>query len=369
MLRVKATPSARAGQGADDADACARQHEDAQDHAARGAHRAQDRDVAALVLDHHDHARNDVESGDDDDQGQDQEHDVALDLDCVEEARIGLLPVDDAHPPAECGIDQPRLPLHPVGIGDKDLEVGHRARQLKEQLRRRERGIDKAVVVLVHADIEQRHDVIGLDPRHRAKDGGGALRRDHRNPAADADAELLRQPPADGDAVIVELGQRSGDDPVRNQAQGAQIRRPDAVHQGARGAGVGGRHDLAFDDRDRRGDARNPPHLLRRGGEIAERARLRVHAEIAVQTEDAAHQVGAEAVHYRHDDDQGGHTEGDPEQRKDRDDRDEPLRPPRPQIAERHHPLEGIEDHGRSASASGLIASSTSSVYSITPSQ
>ena len=49
--------------------------------AARRPHRAQDRDVAALVLHQHDHAGDDVEGRDEDDQRQDQEHDVALDLD------------------------------------------------------------------------------------------------------------------------------------------------------------------------------------------------------------------------------------------------------------------------------------------------
>ena len=44
--------------------------------------------------------------------------------------------------------------------------------------------------------------------------------------------------------------------------------------------------------------------------------------------------------------------ERDPEQREDRDDRDEAFLPPRPQIAERHHPLEGVEDHGKRASLS-----------------
>ena len=56
-------------------------------------------------------------------------------------------------------------------------------------------------------------------------------------------------------------------------------------------------------------------------------------------------QIGAEAVHHRHDDDQGGDAERDPEQRKDRDDRDEAFLPARPQIAERDHPLERVEDH------------------------
>src|SRR5262249_50451956 len=113
----------KASKGADDADAGAAQHEDPQYHRARGTHRAQDRDVSSLVLHHHDHARDDVESGDENDQRQDQEHDVALDLDGVEQARIGLLPADDAHIAAEGGGNLPALLAHPVRVGDKDFET------------------------------------------------------------------------------------------------------------------------------------------------------------------------------------------------------------------------------------------------------
>ena len=50
----------------------------------------------ALVLHQHDQAGDDVEGRDQDDQRQDQEHDVALDLERVEEARVRLLPVEHA---------------------------------------------------------------------------------------------------------------------------------------------------------------------------------------------------------------------------------------------------------------------------------
>ena len=70
-----------------------------------------------------------------------------------------------------------------------------------------------------------------------------------------------------------------------------------------------------------------------------------IDAEMAVEPENAAEQIGAEAVHHRHDDDQRRDAERDAEQRKDRDDRDEAFLPPRPQIAERDHPLERVEDH------------------------
>ena len=111
------------------------------------------------------------------------------------------------------------------------------------------------------------------------------------------------------------------------------------------GAGFRGRHDLALDQRGDPGDPRDVADFLRGRIEIGEAAAAGIDPEIAVEAEDAAEQVGAEPVHHRHHDDQGGDAERDPEQRKDRDDRDEPFLPPRPQIAERDHPLERAEDH------------------------
>ena len=73
---------------------------------------------------------------------------------------------------------------------------------------------------------------------------------------------------------------------------------------------------------------------------------LAIDGEVSIEPEDAADQLGAEPVHHRHHDDQRRDPERDPEQREDRDDRDKPLGPPRPQIAERDHPLECVEDHG-----------------------
>ena len=59
-----------------------------------------------------------------------------------------------------------------------------------------------------------------------------------------------------------------------------------------------------------------------------------------VEAEDAAQQFLAEAVHHRHDDDQGGDAEEDAEEREQGDDRNEPFLPARPQVADGDHPLE-----------------------------
>ena len=115
-----------------------------------------------------------------------------------------------------------------------------------------------------------------------------------------------------------------------------------------------GRHDLALDQRGDAGDTREcRGPCAAAASKSVKRAGLAIDREMAVEAEDAADQIGAKPVHHRHHDDQRRHPERDPEQRKDRDDRDKPLLPPRPQIAERDHPLEGTEDHAAAVSRSG----------------
>ena len=91
-LRQMSEAEQEAGERAGNADRRAGHEEDPLDGAARRAHGAQDGDVVALVLHQHDKARNDVERRDQDDHGQDQEHDVALDRERAEESLVALLP-------------------------------------------------------------------------------------------------------------------------------------------------------------------------------------------------------------------------------------------------------------------------------------
>ena len=165
--------------------------------------------------------------------------------------------------------------------------------------------------------------------------------------------EPARQPAADGDPVAAEIVERALHDMVGDELERAQVLGPDAAHQRPGRAGVGRRHDLPLDHREGRGDAGDLPDLRQRLLIIGKPAGHPVDAEIAVEAEDAAQKVGAEPVHHRHDDDQGGDAERDPQEREDRDHRDEPLLPPRPQIAERDHPLEGVEDHVGTPSTKG----------------
>ncbi len=96
------------------------------------------------------------------------------------------------------------------------------------------------------------------------------------------------------------------------------------------------------------------------GNVIVHRPGLGVDIEMTVKTENAAEQLGAESAHHRHGDDKGRHAQRDPEQREDRDHRDEAFLAACAQIAERDHPLDLAEDHGRRASissaASGVVS-------------
>ena len=121
--------------------------------------------------------------------------------------------------PASAAVISRRCSRTRSGSATKTSRLETACGQAEEQLRRVERRVDEAVVVFVHADIEQRHDMVGLDPRHRAESRRGPLRRNQRDRAADGDPEPARQPIADGDAVVAEIGERALDDVVREQWQ------------------------------------------------------------------------------------------------------------------------------------------------------
>src|ERR1700722_20366576 len=61
---------------------------------------------------------------------------------------------------------------------------------------------------------------------------------------------------------------------------------------------------------------------------------------MAVEAENLVEQLGAEPVHHRHHDDEGGDPEHDAQKREAGDDRDESFLAPGPQVAQRQHPFE-----------------------------
>src|SRR5579863_10072192 len=66
---------------------------------------------------------------------------------------------------------------------------------------------------------------------------------------------------------------------------------------------------------------------------------------MAVEAEDAAEELLAEAVHYRHGDDERRDAERDPRQRENGDDRDEAFLAARAQVAEGDQALERTKGH------------------------
>ncbi len=122
MLAAMSRPRRKPAIVPSDADRGAGDQEHPHDRAAGRAHGAQDRDVARLVLHEHDQPGDDVERRHQHDQRQDQEHHVALDLECGEEGAVSLAPVGQHDRPLRRLLDgEPGL-VDPVGIVEEDLD-------------------------------------------------------------------------------------------------------------------------------------------------------------------------------------------------------------------------------------------------------
>ena len=106
-----------------------------------------------------------------------------------------------------------------------------------------------------------------------------------------------------------------------------------------------GQH-LPVDQRDRVFDAGDAVDALGDRRIVVERHVDRLHDQMAVDAEDAGQQLGAKAVHHRHDDDQRRDAEHDAEEGDRGDHRDHRLLAPRAQIAPGDHALEGRERPG-----------------------
>ena len=170
----------------------------------------------------------------------------------LEEAAIGVLPVGDAQRPLGQRLaDGIGGGVRFVGVAQMDLDLADGVGQLEEELRGGERQEDEAAVVFLHADLEDRGDPVGAQPRHGAEDRDAALRRDHGDAVADPDLELPRQAGADDDGVLaLEGGQVTRADIAGDDRAGAEILRRDAADQAAgRAAGIGGQQHLPLHHR------------------------------------------------------------------------------------------------------------------------
>ena len=167
--------------------------------------------------------------------------------------------------------------------------------------------------------------------------------------------EAPRQSDANGDRVVaLELIQRARQHMIAHRVQRLQIRLTDAAHEAAgRLPCPSAQQNLAIDHRNHRDDIRDLADLAGNVVVVGKLAAGAIHAEMAVEAEDAREQVHLEPAHHAHHDDQRGDAERDADQRKDRDDGDEALASPGAQIAAGDRAFEGSEHALRRASRHG----------------
>ena len=154
--------------------------------------------------------------------------------------------------------------------------------------------------------------------------------------------------------------------------QPLQIAPTNTAHQRAGRAIGGARERLALDQRQRQSDAGNFADTLRHRVVIGERRLDPLQEHVAIEADHLVHEIMAEAVHHRHDDDQRRYAQHDAEEREAGDDRDRALCVARAQVAKGDHPLESRKrlggrrrlgsgrvqrDGGQSATPASLIPS------------
>ena len=149
---------------------------------------------------------------------------------------------------------------------------------------------------------------------------------------------------ADRDALArVEPVERALGDMGADARQAPQVPFADAAHENAGRAERRRGEGLAFDQRQRQRHAGNLGDAARHRVVVGERRVDALQEHVAVEADHLLHQIVAKAVHHRHHHDQRGDAEHDAEEGEAGDHRNRPLRAPRAQIAQRHHPLEGGE--------------------------
>ncbi len=166
---------------------------------------------------------------------------------------------------------------------------------------------------------------------------------------------MLGELGADGEALPrVEPVERALDDVAGDARQTLEVLLADAAHQRAGRAVLRGGEGLALDQRQRQGHAGHLAHPLGHRLVIGQRRVDPLQEHVAVEADHLLHQIVAEAVHHRHDDDQRRDPEHDAEEGEAGDHRDRLLRVAGAQVAERHHPLERGERARRARRRGGF---------------
>ena len=199
----------------------------------------------------------------------------------------------------------------------------------------------KCGVVFRHADFEDRHHPVRLDARRRAHRRHRAARRNQSQIIANLQRQLVGKSAADGDALaLVESVERALLDVVGDRTELGKVGAPNAAHQHPVGVEWRRRQRLAFHHRCRKAHALHLRYAHRHLIPIGERRIDRLDQHMAIEPENLVKQLLAEAIHHRHHDNEGRHSNGEAEERDRGDERNKPLAPPRAQIAHRQHPFE-----------------------------
>src|SRR5215207_5042529 len=132
---------------------------------------------------------------------------------------------------------------------------------------------------------------------------------------------------------------------VVDDGVGADVRNAHAAHQYAFDPAVGRGHERLLDQRQRRGYARSLPRLVSNLLPIAQAPVIALNDGVTVEADDLVEQLGPEAVHHAHDDDQGGDAQRYGADAEAGNDEDEALALGRQQITAGEHSLVAGEDH------------------------
>ena len=170
--------------------------------------------------------------------------------------------------------------------------------------------------------------------------GDRATRRDERDAISGPQGQLIGEPSSDQHALaLVKSFERALFDVVGDRGETGEIIAADAANKHARRVERRRGQRLTLNDRDREPDAVDLGDALGHGLVVGERGFQRLHQQVAVQPKDLAQELLPKAVHHRHDDDERRHPQHNAEEREAGDDRYESFLAPRPQIAQRQHPL------------------------------
>src|ERR1700722_11721949 len=131
---------------------------------------------------------------------------------------------------------------------------------------------------------------------------------------------------------------------IAYRMQRFQIGLADAPHESAgRLPLVAAQQDLAIDHRNNRDDIGDLADACGDVVVVRQLAACTVHAQMAVEAEDAREKVNLESAHHAHHDDQRGDAKSDADEGEDCNDGDEALAAPCAQIAAGYRAFKGSE--------------------------